>query len=106
MIEQVPTYAWALPLLALPILYALWAMARRVVRWGFFLLYAVIGTGMAQLGLISVEGGNQTWLYSVAAGVSFAFVCSAIRARIMRVVGILFIVAVVSLVGWQFYIKG
>lgn len=106
MIEHLPAYAWALPLLALPILYGLWSMARRVVRWGFFLLYASLGTGLAQLGLISVEGGKEAWLYSVAAGLSFAFVCSAIRARIMRVVSILFIVAVVSLVGWQYYIKG
>jgi len=106
MIEQLPAYAWALPLLALPILYALWTMARQVVRWGFFLLYAAIGTGLAQLGLISVDGGKETWLYSMAAGVSFACVCSAIRARIMRVVSILFIVAVVALVGWQFYLKG
>jgi hypothetical protein len=106
MIDQLPAYSWALPLLGLPVLYALWTMARQVVRWGFFLLYGTIGTGLAQLGLISVDGGDNAWLYSISAGVSFACVCSAIRARIMRVVGIAFIVAVVALVGWQFYSKG
>ncbi len=106
MIEQLPAYSWALPLLALPILYALWTMARQVVRWGFFLLYAAVGTGLSQLGLISVDSGDNAWLYSISAGLSFACVCSAIRARIMRVVSILFIAAVVALVGWQFYLKG
>lgn len=60
---------------------------------------------MAQVGLLSVDGGKNAWLYSVAAGISFACVCSAIRARIMRVVGIVFVAAVVALVGWQFYIE-
>jgi len=103
--EHLPAYGWAIPLLALPVLYALWAMARRVVRWGFFLFYGLLGTGMAQVGLLSVDGGKNAWLYSVAAGISFACVCSAIRARIMRVVGIVFVAAVVALVGWQFYIE-
>lgn len=106
MIENLPAYSWALPLLALPILYALWTMARQVVRWGFFLLYSAIGTGLSQLGLISVESSANTWLYSVAAGISFACVCSAIRARIMRIVGIVFIAAVVAMVGWKFYLNG
>ena len=99
---ELPTYAWALPLLGLPVFYALFVAARTVIRWGFFLFFAVIGTGLAYLGLYTLAGdASQNLAYSIAAGLSFASVVSAIRARIARVVGILFIIAVVALVGWQ-----
>ena len=100
--NDLPIYAWAIPLLILPILYALFVAARTVMRWGFFLFYAVIGTGLAYAGLWSMAGdATQNLPYSIAAGVSFASVVSAIRARIARAVGILFIGAVIALIGWQ-----
>ncbi len=99
---ELPVYTWALPLLGLPILYALFVAARTVVRWGFFLFFAVIGAGLAYLGLYTMAGdATQNLPYSIAAGLSFASVVSAIRARIARLVGILFVIAVVALVGWQ-----
>ncbi|MDQ2985095.1 MAG: hypothetical protein M3R13_00040 [Armatimonadota bacterium] len=101
---ELPIYAWALPLLGLPVLYLLWVAARRVVRWGFFAFYALVGTGLSYVGLLSVNDGRAATLpYCIAAGVSFACVCSAIRARIARVVGILFVAAVVAMIGWQIY---
>ena len=107
LMSDLPTYAWALPLLALPVLYMIFVAARQVVRWGFFALYTAIGTGLAYVGLLNVSDGKAaTWSYCLAAGVSFACVCSAIRARIARVVGILFVASVVAMIGWQFYDKG
>jgi hypothetical protein len=102
MTTELPTYAWALPLLGLPILYALFVAARTVIRWGFFVFFAVIGTALAYLGFYTMAGdASQNLSYSIVAGLSFASVVSAIRARIARLVGILFVVAVVALVGWQ-----
>lgn len=99
---DLPIYSWALPLLALPVLYALFVAARAVIRWGFFLFYAAIGTGLAYAGLYTMGGdATQNLPYAIAAGLSFASVVSAIRARIARLVGILFVIAVVAMVGYQ-----
>ena len=102
--SELPTYTWALPLLALPVLYMIFVAAKRIVRWGFFVMYTAVGTGLAYLGLLNVSDGKAASIsYSLAAGISFACVCSAIRARIARLVGILFVAAVVGMIGLQLY---
>jgi hypothetical protein len=45
----------------------------------------------------------QVLPYSVIAGISFASVCMAIRAKIARLIGIIFVVAMVALIGWRLY---
>ena len=80
----------------MPSLYFFWMLMRKLVSFGFFLFYAVVGTGLAYLGLWSIEiQGMQALPYSVVAGFAFASVCSAIRARIARLVGIVCVIAMV-----------
>ena len=89
-------------MLALPSFYFFWMLLRKVVSLGFFLLYAVVGTALAYLGLWSIEiEGLQCLPYAVVAGFAFASVCSAIRARIARLVGIVFVIAMVYVIGWR-----
>lgn len=86
----------------MPSLYFFWAVMRKLVSFGFFLFYAAVGPVLAYFGLWSIEiQGLQALPYSVVAGFAFASVCSAIRARIARLVGIVFVVAMVVVIGWR-----
>jgi hypothetical protein len=92
----------AVGLLAVPSLFFFWMLLRKAVSFGFFLFYAAIGTALAYLGLWSIELKGVTALpYAVVAGFAFASVCSAIRARIARLVSIIFIIAMVYVIGWR-----
>ena len=94
----------AVAALSLPTVYFIWVAMRRLVSLGFFLLYTTIGTALAYFGLWSADvQGIQPLPYSVVAGLSFASVCSAIRARIAKLVGIIFIATMVAIIGWRLY---
>ena len=94
----------AVAALSLPTLYFIWVAMRRLVSIGFFLLYSAVGTALAYFGLWNADiQGIQPLPYALIAGLSFASVCSAIRARIARLVGIIFIVTMVGIIGWRLY---
>ena len=88
--------------LALPILYFGWVIARKAVRWGFFLLYGLIGFGvMFVLSKLYPGAPQQLWA-QIFAAVSFASICMAVQSRIMRVVGAI-IVVVLGYVAAHFF---
>jgi hypothetical protein len=102
--EDLPIIGFGVSALSLPFLYFLWVSARRIIRWGFFIFYAIVGTLLSYAGLWYVEApAAQLLPYSIVAGISFASVCSAIRAKIAKLVGILFVISMVSLIGWRLY---
>jgi hypothetical protein len=91
-------------MLALPTFYFLWLVTRRLASIGFFVFYALIGIALAYAGLWTVEVPTSLAApYAIVAGFAFASVCATIRARIARLVGILFIVAMVAMLGWKLY---
>jgi hypothetical protein len=103
-VEDLPVIGIGVGALSLPFLYLLWVAARRVIKWGFFIFYTVVGALPSYAGLWYVEApAAQVLPYSVIAGISFASVCMAIRAKIARLIGIIFVVAMVALIGWRLY---
>jgi hypothetical protein len=93
--------------LSLPVVWLLWMAARKVVKWGWFLFFAVIGYGIAK-GLEVVYSKEFPVAAEVLGALSFASALSAIRARIARLVGIAFVITVGWLLahGYRFGVAG
>ena len=92
----------AVGLLAVPSLYFFWMLLRKAVSFGFFLVLRGHRDGA---GLPGALEHRATRSYGSAlrgsGGFAFASVCSAIRARVARLVSILFIIAMVYVIGWR-----
>ncbi len=66
-------------------LWMLWGVAKKIVRMGYFVMALTIGCALAY-GVAQVTGQKLHPEAVLAAGMSFAFLWSAIRAKVARVI--------------------
>lgn len=85
-----------------------WRVARRIVQLGYFLLYFFLGFAVVYAASAYTTRSLQVPLsIPIIGGLTFSAVASAIRAKLMRIVGAVMMVALFSLVGktWTQYTK-
>jgi uncharacterized membrane protein len=81
-------------------------VARRIVQLGYFLLYFFIGFGIVySASAYSTKSFDVPLSMPIIGGLAFAATASAIRARLMRIVSAVMLVALFSLAGkfWSQY---
>jgi hypothetical protein len=81
-------------------------VARRIVQLGYFALYFFIGFGIVYTASAwSIKSLTVPLSMPIIGGLAFAAVASAIRAKLMRIVGAVMLVALCSLAGkfWSQY---
>ena len=97
-----------LGLAAIILLWLVWSLAKKVVRAGYFLLAYIVGSGVAYG--VALATGNEAKPEAVlAAGLSFAFLWTSIRAKIARTVTALAVGTMLSLgahQGWDKILPG
>lgn len=97
-----------LGLAAIILLWLVWSLAKKVVRAGYFLLAYIVGSGVAY-GVAAATGNEAKPEAVLAAGLSFAFLWTSIRAKIARTITALTVGAILSLgahQGWDKILPG
>lgn len=67
--------------------YLVWRICRTIVRIGFFLLFTAVGFGLAAAVSLGLNRQLAPLPLLMSAAVGFGFFVSAIRSKIMKVVG-------------------
>lgn len=81
-------------------------VARRIVQLGYFVLYFFIGFAIVYAASVYATRNFQVPLaMPIIGGLAFAAVANAIRARLMRIVSVIMLIALFSLAGkfWSQY---
>ncbi|HTQ10360.1 MAG TPA: hypothetical protein VMI31_09840 [Fimbriimonadaceae bacterium] len=81
-------------------------VARRIVQLGYFVLYAVLGFGIVYGASVYATHSLQVPLaMPIVGGLAFATAASFVRAKLMRIVGAVMLVALCALAGkfWTEY---
>src|SRR5579862_2372061 len=84
----------------------LFRIARRIVQLGYFVLYFFIGFGIVYAASVYTTRGFQVPLaMPIIGGLAFATAASVIRAKLMRIVGVVMLIFVFALAGqfWSRY---
>ena len=91
-----PRLLGTLGIVALVGVWLVWAIAKKIVRIGFFILAFVAGTALAA-GASAAFQKPQPWPVLAAEGLAFAWAWSLFRAKVARVVSAFMILAAVKL---------
>lgn len=67
--------------------YFVWRVSRRIVQIGFFLFFAAVGFALAAAASKVLNGQLAPIPILGAAGVGFGYFVSAVRSKVMKVVG-------------------
>jgi len=91
-------FAWVLIGLSVIAAWLLWRAARRVVKWGYFILYAAIGFGLQMVTQPLYSHVRVPLQYTIIGSLVFAGFCMAVRSRVMRVVGCVATIAIMYVI--------
>ena len=75
-------------------LWFFWKLARAVVKWGFFILYFVLGSCIAWLFQPTLNVG-----VTLAGGLAFAWTVMAIRSKLWKFIGAVAVIAAIPFFG-------
>lgn len=81
-------------------LYCLWTISRKIVRWGYFAFYFLIGALLSAVFVpVSDQVGVAAYVVPFIGGFVFASVVMAIRAKVFRFVAGLMVLVIVNVLG-------
>ncbi|MBS1717283.1 MAG: hypothetical protein JSS72_06090 [Armatimonadetes bacterium] len=76
-----------------------WNVSKKIVKFGFFVLYFLIGCGLVEIGSFVGSGNFVPWQPALVGGLAFAVLVKSVRSKVMRVVGVVTAICVVQFIG-------